>query len=82
MGKVLDARFPERAGVRSVIVVELSRVATSCGYAVPLMHSERDRDQLDRWAAKKGPEGLVEYRSKKNLRSIDGLPALAEEELG
>lgn len=78
----LVARFPPYEGVRSVIVVDVKRVSTSCGYAVPLFDFVRERDQLDRWARKKGPEGLVAYRAQKNRTSIDGLPALSDDELG
>jgi len=78
----LVARFAPRDGVRSVIVVDVKRVATSCGYAVPLLRFEGEREQLDKWAEKKGPEGLVAYRGRKNRASIEGLPALGEDELG
>jgi hypothetical protein len=79
---VFSAHFQQRDGVRSVIVVDVSRVSTSCGYAVPLLDFVRERDQLDRWAQKKGTDGLVSYRHQKNRASIDGLPALNDDELG
>jgi hypothetical protein len=72
----LAAKFPARAGVRAVIHVALSRIADSCGYAVPLMRYEGDRTQLDAWAERKGPGGLREYQLRNNLSSLDGLPAL------
>jgi len=72
----LAARFPGRPGTRSVIRVAVDRVSDSCGYAVPLMQLVGDRAQLVKWAAKKGPEGLDDYRRTRNDRSIDGLPAL------
>lgn len=75
----LAANFSPREGARSIIRVDVTRVSTSCGYSVPIMRFERERDQLDKWAAKKGPEELVEYRRKKNLRSIDGLTALDDD---
>jgi hypothetical protein len=80
--KELSARFQQREGVRSVIVVDVNRVSTSCGYSVPLFDFVRERDQLDRWAQKKGADGLVSYRRQKNRTSIDGLPALNDDELG
>ena len=40
------------------------------------MRLEGERTQMDRWVAKKGPEGLDDYRRSRNARSIDGLPAL------
>jgi len=49
----LATRFPPRPGIRSVIVVEVTRVADSCGYAVPLMSFEGERSRLDEWADKR-----------------------------
>ena len=72
----LAAQFPENPGTRALIHVQVSRVSSSCGFAVPLMAFEKERDTLDRWAVSKGPEGLDEYHRQKNAQSIDGLPAL------
>jgi len=73
----LQARFPSHPGARAVIRVRVERISDSCGYAVPLLRHEGDRDQLDRWCERKGPEGLEAYRVEHNRRSIDGLPGLA-----
>ena len=70
-------RFGSYPGARSVIQVGVDRVSTSCGYGVPLLEYEGDRDQLLEFAERRGPEGLVEYRAEKNAASIDGLPGLA-----
>ena len=70
------AQFPDYPGARAVIVVELDRVATSCGYGVPLMRYEGERDRLVRWAEAKGDEGIEEYWTSKNAVSIDGLPGI------
>jgi hypothetical protein len=69
-------RFDEFAGTRGVVVVDVDRVSDSCGYAVPLMTFDADRDLLTSWSQNRGPEGLARYRSEKNATSIDGLPAL------
>jgi len=69
-------RFPEYPGARAVIVVEVDRVATSCGYGVPEMRFVGERDRLIRWAEAKG-EAMPEYWSSKNAQSIDGLPGIA-----
>jgi hypothetical protein len=65
---------------RAVVVVDVERVADSCGYGVPLMSYEGVRPHQDAWAAKKlrvgGPEALLDYQRQKNARSIDGLPAV------
>jgi hypothetical protein len=64
-------------GARSVIVVHVTRVADSCGYGVPLMQYVDDRQIMDGWAEKKGPDGVTAYRAEKNATSIDGLTGLA-----
>ena len=69
-------RFSAHPGVRSIIVVDVARIADSCGYAVPRMTYVDDLDLLDLTNAKKGPERLADYRAEKNARSIDGLPGL------
>jgi hypothetical protein len=71
----LVAGFPAHPGIRSVIRVAVSRVADSCGYAVPRMSLDAERDVLDLHNAKKGPEKLAAYRVARNAESIDGLPA-------
>lgn len=72
----LASSFPPNPGVRALVRVNVSRISTSCGFAVPFMEFRADRDTLDRWATANGPEGLAEYRQAKNAQSIDGLPAL------
>ena len=68
--------FPVMSGDRSIIVVELERVADSCGFAVPLYNFEGQRTQLLASAEKKGRAGVAEYCQKNNAASIDGLPGL------
>lgn len=72
----LRARFADHPGARGVVLVDVQRVSDSCGYAVPLMTQEGDRDLLTSWAGNRGDDGLESYRVKKNAVSIDGLPAL------
>jgi hypothetical protein len=73
----LEARFPRFASTRAIIVVEITRVADSCGY-VPLMSYEAERPQLKAWVEKKGIEGLKQYRREKNRVSLDGLAGVGE----
>jgi Pyridoxamine 5'-phosphate oxidase len=74
----LAPQFPAYDARRAIISVEVTRVSSSCGYAVPRLKFEGERSQLFSWAQRKGPEGLKAYREEKNRRSIDGLPGLAE----
>lgn len=68
---------PDRHGARSVIDVDVHRVSDSCGYSVPLMAYEGDRDLLLRWSEKRSEEDLADYRQRKNGHSIDGRPVFA-----
>ena len=72
----LAARFPARRGARAVVVVEVERIADSCGYAVPLYDYAGERDLLDQWTARKDDAALAAYRAQHSRRSLDGLPAL------
>jgi hypothetical protein len=69
-------RFSPHPGVRSIIVIDVARVSDSCGYAVPTMSYEKDRDVLDRHNAKKDEAALAEYHATRNAHSLDGLPGL------
>jgi hypothetical protein len=64
------------AGQRSIVLIDLDRVQESCGYAVPKMALVGQRDILDLYQEKKGPEAYADYGQQKNALSIDGLPAL------
>lgn len=67
-------RFPPLPGARQIFLMDVDLVQTSCGFAVPFMHFEGERDTLRNWATKRGEEGLRDYWEEKNTRSIDGRP--------
>ena len=85
-GEVLDlaspaaadllARWPAYPGARGVVRVEVTRVSTSCGYAVPRLRYDGERSRLLAWAEHKGPDGVRAYWAEQNTESIDGLPGL------
>jgi hypothetical protein len=68
------------AARRAIVLIEVTRVADSCGYGVPLMSFEGLRTHADAWAEKKvrvgGTEALLDYQREKNSTSLDGLPAV------
>lgn len=66
-----------RTEARGVITVDVDRVSDACGYAVPRMALEADRELLDSWTERKDDATLRAYRSEKNEVSLDGLPGLA-----
>ena len=72
----LVGQFSAHPGVRSVIVVDVTRISESCGYAVPVMDYREDRHALDATSQKKGEDGLRVYRNERNAVSLDGLPGL------
>jgi hypothetical protein len=61
---------------RSIVVLDIDRIADSCGYGVPLYEYVAERSQLTLWAQQKGADAIARYRSENNQRSIDGLPGL------
>ena len=85
-----DPRFAELAGrcgfdelplgYRSIVAVDVTRIADSCGYGVPLMSYEGERPHQQLSAEKRlrthGPDGFIEYQREKNAESLDGLPAI------
>jgi len=70
----LIARFDPHPAIRQIIVADIDKVQTSCGYSVPVYEYAGERDHAFKWAAHKGPDGLIQYREEKNRVSIDGLP--------
>jgi hypothetical protein len=76
--EALAELFPgaSAVGVRSIILVEVKRVSDSCGFGVPLMHFDDHRPTMEQWANRKGVDGIRDYWSEKNRRSIDDLEGL------
>ncbi|CAL9403121.1 hypothetical protein SUDANB176_01504 [Streptomyces sp. enrichment culture] len=78
----LLARFPgidpTPHGLRAVIVVTAELIRDTCGYAVPLMAYEADRDLHGKRFAREDDASLNEYFTKKEhvATSLDGLPGL------
>ncbi len=68
------ASFDLLPGMRQIIVLNIEQVQTSCGFGVPLLDYQGDRQTLLDWAKAKGEEGIRQYQHQKNQRSIDGLP--------
>lgn len=77
-------------GARAVIILDVFKAQTSCGYAVPHLATRpdpvaaekhiaclEDRHTLGHWAGKRISAGeMDDYRAKMNVRSLDGLPGL------
>ena len=72
----LIASFAPGASVRSIVLLDISRIQESCGFGVPLYNFQGERDQLLLWSQRKGEDGLREYHAQKNAVSLDGLAGL------
>jgi hypothetical protein len=66
----------EHAGIRSVIVVDVDRIADSCGFSVPLMEPVGERPVLDTVHGRRTDEEFATRIAGPYTASIDGLPAL------
>lgn len=73
------ARFPPNAAARAVIVVDVERISDSCGYSLPLLSLDAERDLLTPSMERRGADGVRDYRRLKNRTSIDGLPAFDDD---
>lgn len=72
--RALSDQFPVHSGRRAIVRVIVTRIADSCGYAVPFFDFVAPHDVLEKWTESKDAEELAAYRTKKNRISIDGLP--------
>ncbi|MBB5867195.1 hypothetical protein F4553_000574 [Allocatelliglobosispora scoriae] len=78
----LMARFPDidtsLHGHRAIIVVHADLIRDSCGFAVPLMTYDDDRDQHAKRFAREDDDSLDAYFHSKDhiATSLDGLPGL------
>lgn len=68
------AHIPAPIGARQYFEVDIELAQTSCGYAVPLMDYQEDRQVLQMWSEKRGQDGIEAYWQEKNRVSIDGFP--------
>ncbi|ESK92842.1 pyridoxamine phosphate oxidase [Moniliophthora roreri MCA 2997] len=77
-----------KPGSRSVIMVDVHKVATSCGYAIPFFEFKSHRNKLIQWATPKETadieasaeakeKGLKAYWARTNSTSLDGLPGMS-----
>lgn len=77
----LSRLFGDLAGARAVIEVKAARITDSCGFGVPQMQLQRQRDTLPLKYEQRGAEQMSEYRRTRNAVSLDGLPGWESEGL-
>jgi hypothetical protein len=74
------AAFKVLQGTRQIFLIEVDSVQTSCGWGVPFMAFERERDTLSRAHASYDPvERLAKISTR--TKSIDGLPVKVQTEI-
>ena len=71
----LSKQFTILPATRQIIVADIFKVKSSCGFGIPYYEYTGERDHAIKWAEKKGEDGLEEYKKEKNMVSMDGLPA-------
>ena len=75
-----DVSIPEAR--RSIVLMEVERISDSCGYGVPLMSFEGNRDHHALSSAKRirtmGLDGYEDFQRTRGARSLDDLPALSD----
>ena len=69
----VSAGFTLLPGTRQIFLFDIDSVQTSCGWGVPLMQLERDRETLVKYHAQSDPAKWTEKVAGRT-RSIDGLP--------
>jgi len=74
----LRGEFGDLPAVRSIIKLNVNRIADSCGWTVPIYRYEGRRDYYENHAKKLGTEGIREGQLAANMTSIDGLSGLTK----
>lgn len=64
--------FDELPAARQIIIADIQKVQTSCGYGVPFLSYVGERDKLKEWGVKKGDK-LEDYQAQKNSFTLDGI---------
>ncbi|MCF6293930.1 MAG: pyridoxamine 5'-phosphate oxidase family protein [Robiginitomaculum sp.] len=76
----LLVKFTAFEKARNIFVLDIDRIADSCGWGVPYMDFDRERDELRRYHANPKRE-LSDWHDRfrtNNATSIDGLPGIKQ----
>ena len=75
----LSSHFTLLPGTRQIFVIDVESVQTSCGWGVPYMTMEKERDTLQKAHRQAEPESWL-AKMKTRTTSIDGLPQRTAEQ--
>ena len=70
--EALAAHFALMAGTRQIFLIDVESVQTSCGWGVPFMTLERERDTLQKAHAQMKPDAWM-AKTQGRTKSIDGI---------
>ncbi|QMU57828.1 MAG: pyridoxamine 5'-phosphate oxidase family protein [Boseongicola sp.] len=68
----LNAMFEPNHTARQIFDLDVDMVQKSCGYAVPEMTFEKERDVLTNWGERKSDEDIRTHWLKYNQTTLDG----------
>ncbi|WP_373474594.1 pyridoxamine 5'-phosphate oxidase family protein [Sphingorhabdus sp.] len=71
--EALASHFTILPGTRQIFVIDVESVQSSCGWGVPFMTLERERDTLTKYHAQADADAWLS-KTKGRTKSIDGLP--------
>lgn len=74
--EALAVHFTLMAGTRQIFVIDVESVQTSCGWGVPFMKLERERDTLQKAHAQMEPNAWM-AKTQGRTKSIDGIATRA-----
>ncbi len=74
----VSRHFSPLPGARQIFLMRVTSVQTSCGWGVPFMQFDRERDTLSKYHAQTDQQARLE-RVKSRTHSIDGLPVTPQD---
>ncbi|KAI1311037.1 hypothetical protein EDD11_003579 [Mortierella claussenii] len=76
-----DSELQDTRGIRAIITIQVEKVGISCGFGVPYYEYKGNRPTLKNYWNKRSEEQIMEYWSKENAYSQDGLPGMRHERM-
>ncbi|RLA59549.1 MAG: pyridoxamine 5'-phosphate oxidase family protein [Epsilonproteobacteria bacterium] len=68
----MASHFSDFLGTRQFFEMKVELVLTSCGFGVPQYKYIGERNKLQKWAEKKGRDGMKTYWAEKNAVTLNG----------
>jgi hypothetical protein len=66
--------FPPNRTARQLVLFDIDRVQTSCGFGVPFYDYGGERDNMEKYWGKRDRTDVENYWAEKNQTSLDGFP--------